>query len=100
MSYTGTIDKSTVSLYDSIHNAIKFCRQNGSVVEYGYQVYSFEDSDKPFIVITHDDEFMPVTAWNEFDLALFRFYLDDKHKDLPIYMDFGSDDIAYFFAWE
>ncbi|MBC1228794.1 hypothetical protein, partial [Listeria booriae] len=58
---------------------------------YGYKVYSFEDSDKPFIVITHDDEFMPVTAWNEFDLALFRFYLDDKHKDLPIYMDFGSN---------
>ncbi|MBC1780560.1 hypothetical protein [Listeria booriae] len=101
MDYPIAIDKEALYLYDMIQYPIKFCRAasaTGTVVEYRYHIFKSVDSDNRYIIIMDNSEFLAAPNWLDSDLALFRFYLDDKYKKLPVYADLGNNESSYIFA--
>lgn len=92
-----TIAKKDLRIYTIINYPIKFCRKDGSLVEYKYNIHQSK-TGKEIIIVTNEDTIMSATNWNESDIFLFRYYLDSDHASLPIYTDFGDKDNEYFFV--
>lgn len=97
MHYPNTFEKNSLILYTKIQQDMQFCRKNGTLLNYHYNLYIQEYSRQKIIIIESNDDMLSPMNWNDSDLFLFRYYLEPELQKLPIYGTIVEKDTSCYF---